>query len=852
AAVNGPELCAVSGPTSAVEAFGATLAKQGVRAQAIHAAAAFHSAMMEPILGEFAAAVSGVSLARPTVPYVSNVTGTWMRAEDSVDRTYWSRHMRQTVRFWDGLSEITRDSDAVLLEVGPGNTLASLARQASTSEQPLQILSTLRHARDEQEDAAVLQASIGRLWLAGVPVDWTGYHGRERRRRVPLPTYPFERQRHWIEPAPRSEKPQARFRPDEKLSDIGEWTYVPSWRRGAVSAPGPDAPVGPWLLFGDNYGLGTAIAARLTQCGARVTTVVKGKEFSRIDPGQLVLNPDSREDYQRLVRELKTAGSFPLRILHLWSVALDDERPDSPETLADGQASGFYSLVYLAQALAENAIHESVSIGVVVNGLYEVSGERVFRPERSTVFGPSIVIPQEYPNVASRMIDVVLPTTARDSDLLADEIIGELDHPLETAVVAYRGRYRWVQDVEAVRLEAAPARATLRPGGVYVVTGGLGGVGLVFAKHLAERVAARLVLVGRGELPPRSEWASWLEGHETADATATKLRAILALEEAGAEVLALSADVADRDGMARVLAEARRRFGGIHGVVHAAGIPGYGIIQLKTREITESVMSSKVSGTRALWQLLRDDDLDFVFLCSSIASVVVGPGQADYRGANAYLDAFARSQRGGNGKARVLSVNWDVWQEVGMAVTAVPPLAREASREAREREIAKGILPAEGIQIFERVLASDFSEVIVSTRELRQRMSLARELPTDTDAEEQPQPAPGVPAPVPPDPSASRTGLSTAFVEPATESARTIAKIWEQLLGIATIGDRDDFFEAGGDSLLATQVMSRLYRRFQVDVPLRTLFETRTLAAFAARVEEMVSVASADREEIEV
>jgi acyl transferase domain-containing protein/acyl carrier protein len=849
AAVNGPARCAVSGPAPAVEALRLRLAQQGVAAQPIHAASAFHSAMMEPILGPFTEAVNGVALAGPTIPYVSNVTGTWMAAEDAVNPGYWARHVRQAVRFWDGLQEITREGDAVLLEVGPGHILASLARQTSSRKHPAHVLSALRHPHDQQSDAAVLQATVGRLWLAGVPVDWAGYHGRERRRRVPLPTYPFERQRHWITPASPAEEAPIRLHQLVKRPDIAEWFYVPSWRRSVVRALATEKLAGGWLLFADDCGLATAIAGWLRQSGARVTTVEQGKEFSRLAEGRFAVNPDVRDDYDRLVAELKAAGAFPPRILHLWSVTQDDEASGIPEASAAGQARGFYSLLFFAQALSEHAVREPLAIGVVVNSLHDVTGEDVFRPDRATVLGPSIVIPQEYPHVSCRAIDVVLPKTACAIDLLVEQLLGELEQPLEAAVVAYRGRYRWVQGVEAVRLECARTRATLRPGGVYVITGGLGGIGLVLAKHFAERVSARLVLVGRSVLPPREDWTSWLESHNEADAAATKIRAIGALEEAGAQVLVLSADVSQPEEMARVVAEARRRFGAIHGVVHAAGVAGGGIVQLKTPEIAERVLGSKLKGTTNLGQLLGDNDLDFVFLCSSITAVLGGPGQADYCGANAFLDAFARSRPPGTGPTRVVSVNWDVWQEVGMAVnTAVPA----AFREQRLRDLAHGILPAEGVEAFERVLGSDFSEVIVSTRELPRLIALARRAADAAEPAQEPRRDADAAAPVSSRAHANRAGLLTPFVEPSTELERAIAKIWEKLLGIESIGTRDDFFEAGGHSLVAIQVMSRLYQRFDVDIPLRTLFEAPTVAAFAERVEEIVRAAGAGREEIEL
>jgi acyl transferase domain-containing protein/acyl carrier protein len=841
AAVNGPALTAVSGPSAEVAALEGRLEGRGIRAQAIHAASAFHSAMMDPVLDAFRQAVSRVKLSAPAIPYVSNVTGSAMTAADAIDPGYWVRHLRHTVRFWDGLQAIIREQDPallpVLLEIGPGRTLASLARSASTASRPLEILSSIRHPQDDLDDATVLQTTVGRLWLAGVAIDWAGYHARESRRRAPLPTYPFERQRHWILPAaPRAER---RDRPETlgKRADIGRWFYVPTWRRAAVTRPPRPEAGATWLLFADEAGVGTAVAERLRAQGADVVMVARGEKFARLESGDFTLGPDGRREYDRLVAELGQGRAFPSRVLHLWSVT----PAPSPVDLDEVQARGFYSLLFLAQALAEAGVREPIRLGVVVNNLHDVAGEPVFAPERATILGPARVIPQEYANVRCRVIDVLLPPAGGSLPALATRLAGELDEGGEAPMVAYRGGHRWIQDLEPAPLPAAAPMTSLRSRGVYVITGGLGGIGLVIARHLAETVQARLVLIGRSGLPPRAEWPRWLESHPEEDTTAQRIRAMQAIGAAGGEALALQADVADRAQLAAALAEARQRFGAIHGVVHAAGIAGGGIIQLKTPEIADPVLQAKVQGTLALSELLADPELDFLLLCSSITAVMGGPGQVDYCGANAFLDAFARSRDGAPGP-RVHSVNWDAWQEVGMATNTRVPAALAARRA---RELVDAILPAEGVDVFGRVLASPLTEVIVSTRDLPRLIALARQMAEAPEATA-PEPTAAEPAS-----GGGRAGLPTPFVAPATDLERTIAEVWQELLGIRPIGTQDDFFEAGGHSLLATQVMSRLHQRLGVDVPLRALFEARTIAAFAERVDEL-SRSAAEREEIEL
>ncbi|HLN60865.1 MAG TPA: beta-ketoacyl synthase N-terminal-like domain-containing protein [Symbiobacteriaceae bacterium] len=200
AAVNAPSLCVISGPTESVNALERQLADGGVFCRPLHTSHAFHSAMMEPVLAPFAALVRRVRLHPPAIPYISNLTGTWIQAAEATDPSYWVNHLRSTVRFAEGARELLADAGRVLLEVGPGQTLSSLAKQQGAGRL---MVTSLRHPQEQQDDLAYLLAALGKLWVSGVPVDADGFFAGQQRRRVVLPTYPFERQRYWIDPPER-------------------------------------------------------------------------------------------------------------------------------------------------------------------------------------------------------------------------------------------------------------------------------------------------------------------------------------------------------------------------------------------------------------------------------------------------------------------------------------------------------------------------------------------------------------------------------------------------------------------------------------------------------------------------
>jgi phthiocerol/phenolphthiocerol synthesis type-I polyketide synthase E len=200
AVINGPSLCVVSGEEEAIRDLELQLQGRGIESRHLHTSHAFHSQMMAPILEPFAELVKTVKLNAPRIPFVSSVTGTWITPDDATDPGYWARHLRQTVRFSDCLQTLLQDPKRVLLEVGPGRTLATLAMQHPARDKRQVVLASTRHPKEEIPDLAFLLDTLGQLWLAGVPVDWSGFYADERRRRVSLPTYPFERKRYWISP----------------------------------------------------------------------------------------------------------------------------------------------------------------------------------------------------------------------------------------------------------------------------------------------------------------------------------------------------------------------------------------------------------------------------------------------------------------------------------------------------------------------------------------------------------------------------------------------------------------------------------------------------------------------------
>ncbi|MCP4654115.1 MAG: SDR family NAD(P)-dependent oxidoreductase [bacterium] len=857
AAVNGPGRCVVSGPADAVDALARQLVDKGVQHRSLHTSHAFHSAMMDPVLEPFLEAVRKVRRNPPKIPFISNLTGGWISDEAATDPHYWVEHLRKTVRFSEGLGELLREPERVLLEVGPGNALHTFAREHPIRSTDQAVVHSLPHPNDQRSDLAFLLTAAGRLWLAGVEIDGTGLYAHERRHRLPLPSYPFERRRYWIDPGEGTVAAQPGADKLRKQPDVADWFYFPSWKR-SVKPEAAEAEAGsdrrPWVVLADELGVGTRLVERLQQTGRDAVTVRAGEGFQRQGDGSYTVHAERPEDYDALFRELHSLDRDPGVIVHLWT--LTSKAPGDPGVTSFDrmQERGFYSLIYLARALGNQDTADKLRIEVISDHLHEVIGGEALSPEKATVLGPCKVIPQEYPNLTCRSIDVEVPEpgTPHEAELV-DRLIAEIASSPEEPMVAYRGLHRWVRTYEKRKLgDGTQPPGRLRRGGVYLITGGLGGIGLVLAQYLARTVGARLVLVGRSPMPERGEWEAWLESHEQQDATSRKIRSIQELEASGAEVLPASADVADGEQMRQVLTTARERFGVLHGVVHAAGIAGGGLIQLKTPEEVAKVFRPKVLGLLALDALLAEEDLDFLVLFSSISSVLGEFGQVDYCAANLFLDAWAHRRHAERGTFTV-AVNWDTWQEVGIAVSTEVP---EEMRQLRDEAIRLGISNLEGQEAFGRILAeSAGAQVIVCTRDLETAIDQVKEF-----TQSQILAATGIGQAA--GPKHPRPQLETDYAAPASATEQTVADLWQEVLGIEQVGRNDNFFDLGGHSLLATQLMSRLRGALHIELPVERLFEAPTVAGltehietvrWAARGQEgLTGVAAADRDEGEL
>lgn len=837
-AVNGASLCVVAGSVEAVDALATQLSEQNIACRRLQTSHAFHSHLMKAIAPAFTELVRTIPLHPPKIPYISNVTGTWIAASQATDPTYWTQHLCQPVLFATGLNALWQRYQPILLEVGPGQTLCSLALQCLQNYATEKVvLPSLRDGYHAQSDCAFLLNTLGQLWLSGVSIQWPGFYAHERRHRLPLPTYPFERQYYWIESSPGHQTVNLVSDPVEQKLEIAKWFYRPTWKQTlSPAAFGSQNFIPPnqcWLVFLDPCGVGVELVAKLEEAKQAVIQVKIGDHFRQVGDREYQINPQKREDYSRLIQALVSLPQLPQSLVHLWNLTPEQTRQTRLEMFEEMQTLGFYSLLFLAQALGEQSLTETLQIQVVSNNMQALFGETTLFPEKATSLGICQVLSQEYINIRCRCIDLLLPAAkTRHWQSLIQQLFVELVTETTDKVIAYRGNHRWVQDFEPLSLKQQNS-PKLRQGGVYLITGGLGKLGLIIAEYLARNWQAKLVLLGRSEFPPQAQDSQHLASLDEPDRLDLKMQKVQLLEEFGAEVLVVSGNVSDYAQMQEIVKQVWDKFGTLHGVIHAAGAASASFIQQKTPAVVQQVFEAKVKGTLVLDAVLQEIDLDFFLLFSSLSSILGGLGQADYCAASAFLDAFAQAEYSQRHRP-LLSINWDGWQENNLQDELMAVYGVEVRAEIRQFREQYAIRSQEGIEALTSILSTHLPQVIVSTSDLPTVIKQeANQLSNLTKLLESLEPQTS-------QIRHTRPSLKTTYVVAGNEIEQCIVQLYQELIGIEPVGIHDSFFELGGNSLMGIQLISRLCQIFQVKLSLPALFESPTVAELALLIEESI------------
>ncbi|CUJ13051.1 type I polyketide synthase [Cognatishimia activa] len=700
---NATDLTVVSGPDAALDALAAKLSEQEIEAQRIAINIAAHSRMLEPILERFGDYLRLITLNAPSLPIISNRTGEPLTDQQAMDPDYWVQHLRGTVRFADCIGALAEVPGRIFLEVGPGKALSSLAGMHPSVGQG-KAISSLRHPDQEIEDDLYFMSVLGRLWANGAEFDWSQIWGDARRNRVILPSYQFQRTSYFIEPDTRH-IPEA----EELLrtEDRTQWGYRPVWTPkfaeydvdalADLSLTEPQS----WLIFVDEDGLGRDLSRTLREAGHSVVEVAPGDAFGKLTDTQYVISPErGREGYDQLLKDLIANGQAPNRILHMWLLTSKESFRPGSSFFHRNLEQGFHSLMFLGQAVIDENLPQPVHMTCVTNGAASVGQDPLTYPEKATIRGPLGVIPREVPGMTCASIDVELGAA------LAGHLLEDLIAPPRSFQAAYRDgkRFELSQKSNAFAPEKVIA---WEKGKTYLITGGFGGIGVTVARDMLS-AGANVALLSRSELPDRSEWLKITAFSGRSDKLAKKIAIVQELEQLKGRLEIVTGDVCNLVEMQAAVQHVRDTFGGLHGVIHAAGAIDDGPLLAKTSAQVEEVLAPKTHGTMIVDQIFADGELDFLALFSSTSTVLAPVGQVDYVAANAFLNAYADSRKGD--QTKVTAVNWGIWSDVGMAVDNVSdrtaPAGPAEPRDIDAAALQQVVIEDDGTIVFSMALSS--------------------------------------------------------------------------------------------------------------------------------------------------
>ncbi|HAZ48487.1 MAG TPA: short-chain dehydrogenase [Cyanobacteria bacterium UBA11369] len=854
AAINGVHSIVISGKREGVRDAIATLEAEGIKTKKLNVSHAFHSPLMEPMLADFHRVAAEISYSLPQIKLISNLTGEIATAEIATPE-YWCRHVREAVKFAHSMETLFQQGYEVFLEIGPKPTLSGMGRgnfglpisgsQLKDNSKSAQLL-WLASLYPGREDWQQMLHSLATLYVRGVPVDWSGFDKHYPRRRLQLPTYPFQRQRYWaklpenghlkvdnnfkllsqadtrqliqqLETTAKLSEDELRLLPklldllmeqnqqQQTAETIKDWLYQIQWQPKPRNLTNNEFDKrGSWLIFADRGGFGKTLAKVLQARGDNCILVYAGDTYQNQESGTWSIKPFSPADFERLFQDALANLAQPLLgIIHLWS--LDAKSTDDLKiyTLEQAQILGVGSVLYLIHKLGKNISNSQFSprLWLVTQGAVPV-GSSLPNLAQAPLWGLAKVVALEYPELWGGTIDLDKEITEVEAANLLAEIVdsqGE-DH------LAFRDGQRYVARLVRKQLPESQ-KLTLQADGTYLITGGLGALGLTVAQWMVERGAKKLVLIGRRGASNRVQ------------------KTLSRMEELGAKILVAQADVANEADIRGVLDQIKISMPPLRGIVHAAGVPGYEAIADMTPDRLESVLRPKVIGSWILHQLTQEIKLDFFVSFSSISSVWGSKGQAHYAAANYFLDllAYYRQKLG----LPALSINWGPWAGGGMAV--------EEFQTWMSRMGIEALQPTQAIASLEYLLGTNCVQTTVANidwslfkglYEARGKRSLLEQIaaqPQKTLAQQSNQRS-EILQQLESAAISKRQNILITFLQNEVAKSLKLSQLPDSQQGL---------FDLGMDSIVAIELVNSIQSQLQVELPVADFLQASNIAALA-------------------
>ncbi|MFV0821631.1 KR domain-containing protein [Tatlockia micdadei] len=618
---------------------------------------------------------------------------------------------------------------------------------------------------------------IAKTWQMDGQADWSLIYGEAKLRRVPLPTYPFEKQSFWIHPSPK-----------DKTSSSKPLIYQPYWELAELVDTSSSGN-GNWLIFTDRLGVSKKIILHLQNLKNNIIEIKTGKKFRSINSSSYEINPSSKEDYQKLFDCLGKEKAMPDKILYCWGIK--DEENNLARVSNDVDSTDFIALTYFAQVFFPNSDNQP-SLYIITNYLAHILSEDKIYPGQSLVLGHAAVIPQEF-SIPCSVIDLESTKKKMGDETLINSLVKECLSKPETLLVAYRNNLRFTQQVKRYESSNSVGHVHLKEGGVYLLVGGLGNVGIELANYLAANYKAHLILTTRSSIP----YMQILQQPGQSGLDTPLIQHLLNIKNCAGSLSIMQADVSNYDEMGEVFNHITTTYKKLDGLFHlAAVIDGSTRVLIKDLTINQvhEQWLAKITGVNILAQLVNEEEIDFCFLFSSVSSILGGVGLSAYAAANNYLNYFAESRRK-NEPIKWFSISWDAWKH---------------SVINKNKNLKRAFTLQQGMDVIQHVFNKmDNPNLFITLQNLHDRLNKAI-----------------------PHPPKKQPTLSPQLFE--NESIREkIQQLFEESLGKQEIDPNIGFYDLGGDSLAAITLLELIEESCSIRISLNNFLENQSVNKLA-------------------
>ncbi|WP_103071998.1 hybrid non-ribosomal peptide synthetase/type I polyketide synthase [Aquimarina sediminis] len=828
-AIDNGQSVVVAGSQESLKELKAKLEQNSITTIEINDSYALHSPQMDPIIEEFEQLISKYEFKVPGIPMMSNITG--VRCNENITSSgYWSEHLSRTINFSKGLDTILNESsNTIFLEVGAGNSLSVLARRTSDKKHQLKLVSLAKKAKTKTLDHTYLLKAIGNFWQYGGKVNWKAYHSDQYKNKLSLPTYPFEKKSFSLQ-LESGLSSHSNTQDLSKNKDISSWFYIPSWKRLPLLADDTKkakAKTKNILILG--WKEKKSVKTLLKNDLDTIITATYSDHFKKVNKNKYHLNYDHKEDIVNLFESIDKQGIVLDKIIDITGLTAKDHN----------DIKNLERTVNLFQAISLSASSQSkIDYLVVSSELFSIYGNEKLNPWKSTILSAIKVIPQEIPNVSCRLIEVEREVYKTEKEKFYKLILDEQRSVSKDKIISYRGASRWVQTVEHYPIHVnKQTDSFVKKNGVYIIVGGLGDIGRSIAKYLLQNFDANVILIGRSQLPDRSQWQQWQKEHSTDEVISKKIAKIIELESYGGTVTAVQADSTSYAEMTQTFLKVKSKFGTVNGIFHSAGIitpESFNIVKSINRKQLECHFPVKSEGLAVISRIVEKDPLDFVSVISSLSSFLGGLGMIGYAAANQFMDTMVANENSKGNSTRWITLNysnWEGWEDEFKGLSLTDDILNTF------------ITLDEGEKTFNNLLAksNDQGQVIISPVHLPSLID-------KWDAYDNENSEKGK---ISKSKQNSKPFLSNEYLEPSTDLEKKLVQIWEEIFGFGPIGILDDFMELGGDSLKAITMLSHVQGKTAMTMSLQDFFSNTTIQKLCEKVTEthFVSISKIDKKE---